>query len=63
MFKRNIEVSRRKLEKGGARDLENIRINEKVNNREAKSNHIEPMNLDVIMNCSLAYLIANVKNK
>ena len=62
MFKRNIEVSRRKLEKG-TRDLENIRISEGVNSREVKSNHVEPMNLDVIMNCSLAYLIANVKNK
>lgn len=58
---RNIEISRRKLEKN-TRDLENIRINEKVNNRE-KEPHVEQMNLDIIMNCSRAYLIANAKNK
>ena len=62
MFKRNIEVGRRKLEKG-TRDLENIRINEKLNNREKKEPHVEQMNLDIIMNCSRAYLIANAKNK
>lgn len=62
MFKRNIEVGRRKLEKGTG-DLENIRINEKVNNREKKEPHVEQMNLDIILNCSRAYLIANAKNK
>ncbi len=62
MFKRNIEVGRRKLEKG-AGDLENIRINEKLNNREKKEPHVEQMNLDIILNCSRAYLIANAKNK
>ena len=62
MFKRNIEIGRCKLEKD-TRGLENIRINEKVNNREKKEPHVEPMNLDVIMNCSRAYLIANAKNK
>lgn len=63
MFKRNIEVSRRKLEKG-TRDLENIRINEKINNRDREAErHVESMNLDIILNCSRAYLIANAKNK
>lgn len=63
MFKRNIEVGRRKLEKGTG-DLENIRINEKVNNRDREAErHVESMNLDIILNCSRAYLIANAKNK
>lgn len=62
MFKRNIEGRRhKKIE--GTRDLENIRINEKVNNREKKEPHVEQMNLDIILNCSRAYLIANAKNK
>ena len=63
MFKRNIEVGRRKLEKGTG-DLENIRINEKLNNRDREAErHVESMNLDIILNCSRAYLIANAKNK
>ena len=63
MFKRNIEVGRRKLEKGTG-DLENIRINEKVNNRDREAErHVESTNLDIILNCSRAYLIANAKNK
>lgn len=63
MFKRNIEVGRRKLEKGTG-DLENIRINEKVNNRDREAErHVESMNLDIILNCSRTYLITNAKNK
>ena len=61
MFKRNIEVGRHKKVEG-VKDLENIRINEKIN-REKKEPHVEQMNLDIIMNCSRAYLIANAKNK
>ena len=66
MFKRNIEVGRHKKVEG-TRDIENInvrtiRISEEVNNREAER-HVESMNLDIIMNCSRAYLIANIKNK